>query len=210
MKINNSSLFLLLLLLPACSLWQIKRQPDTTPVAPDHQPEIRIEFVTVTPVSTPSPPQLKTSPLPDLVVTFVNDPVPLSGTSETDCVDFSKGIHYGIKVGIKNVGQARAGPFKVTINGLSQMITAGLEAGQEISLIFPHGSKRVVVDQTSLVEENKEDNNEVTWLSNVTPSPPPTCTLMPSPTATATPSLDQRSVTYTPTPITTLTATPPP
>lgn len=121
-------------------------------------------------------------PLPDLVVIGISEHVLKSGRG---CVlDLSDPNEYGTAVRIKNIGQTRAKPFEVRIEDRSQMVTSGLEPGQDVTLMFPYGGKTVELDATSQIDETNEDNNMVSEWLVPTPTRPPICTPTPSPTLT--------------------------
>jgi hypothetical protein len=125
-------------------------------------------------------------PLPDLVIIGISEHVLKSGRH---CVlDLYDPNEYGTAVRIKNIGQARAEPFEVRIGDWSQMVTSGLEPGQDVTLMFPYGGKAIELDATSQIDETNEDNNMVSEWLVPTSTPPPTCP-PPTPSPTLTPTV---------------------
>jgi len=119
--------------------------------------------------------------LPDLIINFMY--LEMDGR-QGGCVNAYS--PYGIRVQIKNVGAANAGPFFVELNGILQEVHYGLLVGQSIELHFagtiPSGQYEATVDVTNQVVESREDNNTFSFHAP-TPTPPPLCV----PTVTATP-----------------------
>jgi hypothetical protein len=100
----------------------------------------------------------------------------------TSCL--AAGDSLGTRVWIKNSGQAAAGSFVVTVNGIQQTVN-GLGIGETIALFFSTSTNPVtaVADSTNAIAESNETNN--TRLEMV-PVPTP-----PLPCPTATPSVAQ-------------------
>ena len=94
---------------------------------------------------------------------------------------------YGIRVKIKNIGAANAGPFSVALNGNLQEVNYGLLVEQSIELHFPgtipSGQYDAIVDTTDQVLESREDNNTSAFHAP-TPTPPPLCPTTVTVTAT--------------------------
>jgi photosystem II stability/assembly factor-like uncharacterized protein len=88
----------------------------------------------------------------------------------------------GIRVWVKNNGQATAGSFVVTVNGLQQTVN-GLGVGETTALFFPNSNNPVTAsaDSTNLIAESNEANNTRSEMVAV-PTPP-----LPCPTSTPTP-----------------------
>ncbi len=127
---------------------------------------------------TPTP----TGPLPDLVA------LGMSITLETggDC-DFTPKL--GVRVHFSNSGAADAGTFSVHVNGVQQIVGAGLLQGQSGTLWFNgyiSGKNTLFVDSFTQVAESNELNNELSQTPAV-PTLPPTCTPASTPTITLTP-----------------------
>lgn len=116
--------------------------------------------------------------LPDLVITGMHIELETGGS----CA-FS--IQLGVRVDVRNTGDAAAGPFVVELSGKRQTVD-GLAAGASVSPWFAghaeYGKQRALVDATFLVAESDETNNEHTKAPPV-PTLPATCT----PTRTVTP-----------------------
>lgn len=113
----------------------------------------------------PSPvPQL----LPDLTVTSMQ--IELQNPS---C--FTPGDPLGVRVGIKNNGQAAAGSFVVRVNNVDQTVT-GLGIGEATILFFPGYNNPVtaIADATGTVTESDENNNTRSEMVPV-PTPPLPC-----------------------------------
>ena len=81
----------------------------------------------------------------------------------------------GVRVWIKNNGQATAGSFGVNVNGVEKTVS-GLGAGETKDVFFPGYSNpvTVVIDPTLLVEESDENNNSRSEMVPV-PTPPLPC-----------------------------------
>lgn len=158
----------------------------------------------VTPTVTPSTGD--EGPLPDLVVSSMKIELQTGGAC-----DFTS-TELGVRVWAQNVGAADAGLFVVELNGAQQTVSAGLPAGQTISLWFPGyvmaGDNTATVDVNNNVYEGNEENNTAAQMLPV-PTLPPTCTPPPSdvPTNTPTPT---PTATWTPTPTFTPSPTPTP
>jgi hypothetical protein len=124
-----------------------------------------------------------TDTAPDLIVQ--------SMSLEANQPCYSPTFQVGVRVYLKNIGNANAGAFVVDLNGVRQTVSAGLAAGQTTSLWFSNynsGTTSVAtVDVTNLVVELNESNNQLSQLLP-SPTPPPTCTNTPTPTWTNTPS----------------------
>ncbi len=98
----------------------------------------------------PSPvPQL----LPDLTITGMS--IRLQNPS---CL--MPGDLLGVSVDVKNLGQAAAGTFTVTVNGLQQVVET-LGAGESLSLFFLSSANPVsaTVDTSGAITESDESNN---------------------------------------------------
>jgi hypothetical protein len=163
-------------------------------------------ITTPTPTVTPGP-----ELLPDLTITEMR--IELQNPT---C--FTPGDPLGVRVWVKNIGQAAAGSFVVDVNGAGQTVD-GLGVDETIALFFPGYSNPVtaIVDSTGLVTEVDEDNNTRSEMVPV-PTPPLPCatatwtptdtaTATATPTATAT-ATNTATPTRTPTPTATKTATP--
>jgi hypothetical protein len=98
--------------------------------------------------------------------------------------------HMGMSIQFQNIGDASAGPFVMDLNGVRQSFAGGLAAGAVGDMWIPSytypGPNTATIDATFLVQESREDNNQ---LSRQVPIPtlPPTCTPEPIPTSTPTP-----------------------
>jgi photosystem II stability/assembly factor-like uncharacterized protein len=82
----------------------------------------------------------------------------------------------GVRVWIKNNGQAAAGGFNVTVNGIQQSVN-GLGVSESTALFFPSSNNPVtaVVDSTNVIAESSETNNSRSEMVSV-PTPPLPCT----------------------------------
>ncbi|HKY84706.1 MAG TPA: CARDB domain-containing protein [Anaerolineales bacterium] len=156
-------------------------------------------ITTPTPTLTPGP-----ELLPDLTIAEMR--IELQNPS---C--FASGDPLGVRVWVKNIGQAAAGSFLVDVNGAGQSVD-GLGMDETIALFFPGYSNPVtaIVDSTGLVTEVDEDNNTRSEMVPV-PTPPLPCataTWTPTDTPTATPTATNTATpTLTPTPTATATKT---
>ena len=146
---------------------------------------------TATDTFTPLPPTstytaTSTPSLPDLLITGI------SITIETGDSCGYTSTRLGVRVWFRNNGSADAKLFVVDVNGVQQIVTDGLAAGQGGSLWFAgyrsSENNIVMVDSTSLVVESSENNNSLSQMLPV-PTLPPTCTpsASPSPDVTNTP-----------------------
>lgn len=85
-------------------------------------------------------------------------------------------------VTIRNQGKAAVGEFGVQLNDIEQMISSGLQPGEQIDLWFPYTDERPIVrvDHTGQIEEDAESNN---IFSEDMPLPtlPPLCLQTPTP-----------------------------
>jgi subtilase family serine protease len=90
----------------------------------------------------------------------------------------------GVRVFIRNDGQAAATSFVVNVNGATQTIS-GLDANVTLSVFFTGFNNPVTatVDSTNIVPESNENNNTLTQMLAVPTAPFP-CTPTPTPTAT--------------------------
>jgi hypothetical protein len=111
--------------------------------------------------------------LPDLAIIHAQVDLETSGSCEYASTAL------GVRVWIENLGSADADPFAVEVNGISQMIAGGLEAGQTVTIWFagyvPDGENIALVDPSSQIQEIREDNNTFSQRLPV-PTLPPTCT----------------------------------
>jgi hypothetical protein len=156
-----------------------------------------------TPKSTPPPAR----PLPDLVVGSAVVELETGGACRYASTEL------GTRATVENLGKANAGPFAVEVNGVRQVVVAGLAAGGELSLWSPgyqYGNETLVmVDAASQVQESDEENNLFAQMVPI-PTLPPTCTpLAATLLPTWTPSAGQAS-TQTPVPAATDTPVPAP
>ena len=106
--------------------------------------------------------------LPDLTITAMH--IELQNTS---CL--MPGDPMGVRVWVKNNGQAATGPFTVTVNGLQQTVET-LGVGETMPLFFPNSNNPVmaVVDSSGAVTESDENNNSRSEMVPV-PTPPLPC-----------------------------------
>jgi hypothetical protein len=146
-------------------------------------------------ISTPTPtatagPEL----LPDLTITDIR--IELQNPT---C--FTPGDPLGVRLWVKNIGQAAAGAFVVEVNGTTQAVN-GLGIDETMPLFFSGAGNPVTatVDSTGAVTEIDETNNTRSEQLPV-PTPP-----LPCATATWTPT-DTATATATPTATATATAT---
>jgi photosystem II stability/assembly factor-like uncharacterized protein len=114
------------------------------------------------------PPTAPPSPLPDLTIVQMN--IELQNTS---CL--MPGDPMGVRVWIKNNGQAAAGSFAVNVNGAEQTLN-GLGIGETTAVFFSSYSNPVtaIVDSTTLIAESDENNNSRSEMVPV-PTPPLPC-----------------------------------
>ncbi|RPJ19384.1 MAG: hypothetical protein EHM33_30355 [Chloroflexi bacterium] len=106
--------------------------------------------------------------LPDLTIIQMN--IELQNTS---CL--APGDPMGVRVWVKNNGEAVAGSFVVRVNGMEQTVN-GLGIGETIPVFFPSYSNPVtaVLDATNLIPESDENNNSRSEMVPV-PTPPLPC-----------------------------------
>jgi hypothetical protein len=111
--------------------------------------------------------------LPDLAITHAQVDLETGGSCEYTSTAL------GVRVWIENLGSADADPFIVEVNGIQQMVAAGVGAGQTVTVWFagyiPDGENTALVDATSQIQEIREDNNTFSQRLPV-PTLPPTCT----------------------------------
>ena len=139
------------------------------------------------------------SQLPDLAIVQMR--IELQNTS---CL--APGDTMGVRLWIKNNGQAAAGSFEVNVNGVEQRVN-GLGIGETTAVLFAGYSNPVtaILDPTLLVSESDENNNSRSEMVPV-PTPPLPCVTEPAsptvsptptdatpPTSTLTPSVDYSS-----------------
>jgi hypothetical protein len=136
---------------------------------------------TVTLIPTPAG---ETTPLPDLVVKYVQITLETGG----DCAYTSTQL--GTRVAVENVGAGGAGPFVVDVDGSQQTVEAGLAPGQTASLWFAGyaygGETKIIIDPASQIAESNKENNAFSQMVPI-PTLPPTCTPPPTAPATSTP-----------------------
>ncbi len=162
---------------------------ETVSLAANDESRVGGELV---PLSTPSVPTVTLIPpggsgseqfLPDLVIVHAQIELETGGSCEYASTNL------GVRVWIENQGSADADPFVVEANGIQQMVTGGLEAGQTVTIWFsgysPSGENVVLVDANGQIEETREDNNTFSQMLPI-PTLPPTCT-PPAEEASATP-----------------------
>jgi Domain of unknown function (DUF4331)/CARDB len=113
--------------------------------------------------------------LPDLTISNVKIEL-----QNTNCL--LPGAPLGVRVFVTNNGQAAAGTFAVTVNGVVTQTVNGLAAGQTTAVFFTGFTNPVTaeVDSTSLVTESNESNNTFSGMVAV-PTPPLPCTPTPTP-----------------------------
>jgi hypothetical protein len=145
--------------------------PDATP----------LPHCTATPPPMPSP----STQQPDLVI--ANMYLEMEGRTGGCMLAYAP---YGIRVVVRNTGDADAPPFVVQLNGVAQSVANGLTAGQSVELHFsgtvPSGQYSAFVDPAGQVAERDESNNTQTFMAP-TPTPPPLCTPAPTNSPTSTP-----------------------
>ena len=209
-----SLLFLMAaIVLSACGTMEVTIEQTPTPAIPTIDPtKIALEieatsmsaFVTQqaapsalqplfseTPLASASPQPVSTKPSTPFVST------PPSSNSADLIVEYlyleMEGRHggcvtgytpYGIRVGVKNVGEVESAAFAVDLNGSQQRVEGGLVPGQSIELHFAgtvdSGQYQAYVDAANEVAESNEDNNTLSFQAP-TPTPPPLCTPTPTP-----------------------------
>lgn len=122
-------------------------------------------------------------PLPDLTVGTVEIELETGGACDYTSTNL------GLRVFVRNIGLADAGPFVVDANG-NRRDVGGLAAGAMTDVWFAQyawpGPNRVYVDVDSQVREGNEDNNAFEGMVPI-PTLPPTCTPTPTPQFTPTP-----------------------
>jgi photosystem II stability/assembly factor-like uncharacterized protein len=119
-------------------------------------------------VSGNAPPTAPPPQLPELTIEQMHIEL-----QNTGCL--TPGDSMGVRVWIKNNGQAPAGSFAVNVNGAEQTIN-GLGAGERTALFFAGYSNPVTaaVDSTNLILESDENNNTRSEMVPV-PTPPLPC-----------------------------------
>lgn len=124
---------------------------------------------TQTPAATLAPSQISL-PLADLVV------VSMEIAPETSAPCLESPASLGIALQIQNAGDAAAGSFDVEVNSTRQAVSAGLAAGENLSLWFAgYEAENVVrLDVTGRVAEREEGNNLVARVLPV-PTSLPAC-----------------------------------
>jgi hypothetical protein len=130
------------------------------------------------------PPTGETTPLPDLVVNYVQITLETGGNCDYTSTQL------GTRVVVENVGAGKAGPFVVDVDGSQQTAEAGLAPGQAASLWFPTyaygGETKIVIDPASQIAESNKENNTFSQMVPI-PTLPPTCTPPAAAQATGTP-----------------------
>jgi photosystem II stability/assembly factor-like uncharacterized protein len=116
--------------------------------------------------------------LPDLSIETMR--IELQNTS---CL--ASGDSLGVRVWIKNNGQAAAGSFTVTVNNIQQSVN-GLGIGETIPLFFPNPTNPVtaIADSTNLIPESNEANNTRSEMVPIPTQPLPCATSTPTSTPT--------------------------
>ncbi len=101
----------------------------------------------------------------------------------------------GVRVWVKNVGDATAGEFIVDIDGERQAVVEWLAPGEMTSVWFGERSALGIatVDATFRVAESNEDNNTFSGPLPV-PTLPPPCTVTPTPACPGEPLVIQRGM----------------
>lgn len=91
----------------------------------------------------------------------------------TSCLQ--PGDPMGVRIWVKNNGQAAAGSFVVRVNNVDQTVN-GLGAGETIALFFTGYTNPVtaIVDATGVIQESNENNNTRSEMVPV-PTPPLPC-----------------------------------
>ena len=116
---------------------------------------------------------VKTKPLPDLTVEFVDLPE-----------KFVAGTEYEVKALVKNVGEADAGSFNVELKAneasIEKVPVEGLAAGSSTTVTFKWKPEeagdytlKATVDPENLIEEKDETNNAATVAVTVSAPPVP-------------------------------------
>jgi len=144
-------------------------------------PSIALLLVGCTSLALPASLSAADTPIvarPDLAIKSIY--LEMAGRQVSQCVlAFSP---YGIRVVVQNVGVTASGPFEVELNGATQTVKTGLDAGQDIELHFPgtipSGQYTARVDPANQAPEEDEGNNAATFTAP-TPTPPPLCTPTP-------------------------------
>ena len=110
------------------------------------------------PAASPAVAASPTAGQPDLVITNIT----LESDSSDPC-EQSKD-HLFVSVRVHNQGEADSGAFIVSINNTWQNVSAGLNAGQSLTLWFSGYQEEITVqiDPSSQVMESREGNNLVT------------------------------------------------
>jgi hypothetical protein len=130
------------------------------------------------PTMNPSAASPTETSLPDLIVSYTY--LEIKGRTE-NCITAGSGMGYEVRVVVKNIGTAPAGPFEIEFNGMRQRFVGQLPPDQiqvfQFSDIQPG---QAYVDVTNLVAEVDENNNSYQYLS-VTPTPVLLCTPTPTP-----------------------------
>jgi CARDB len=113
-------------------------------------------------------------PQPDLIIETMR--IELQNTS---CL--APGDIMGARVWVKNNGQAAAGSFVVTVNGIQQTAN-GLGISETTALFFPTSNNPVtaVVDSTNVIAESNETNNTRSEMVPVPTAPLPCATGTPN------------------------------
>ena len=150
-------------------------------------------FARLTPVtvseqsaSLPTPSPTPEEPLPDLVV----EGVTIELESGSSCAYVSTQL--GIRVVVRNIGPAPAGPFLIQVNNQQQLVPNGLLPGEVAVKWFAgyaSGPNLVIADPTGLVKDRQRDNNQFNAPLPI-PTLPATCTPPPpsnTPAPTSTP-----------------------
>lgn len=134
------------------------------------------------PQTSAPPPTAAPANLPDLTIGgfYIDTQNPVS------CLP-AGGLALGLKVEVRNITLAPAGPFRVVVNNSGFDVTTGLQGGRSITLFFPSyqtGNNSVKVDANNNVQEMNENNNEYVAPLPI-PTPPIPCTPAPNnPTVT--------------------------
>ena len=164
----------------------------------------RVTIPTAATDPTTMPPSGQPGPLPDLVPIWMKIDLETGQTCGYVSTDL------GVRLVVRNSGDADAGAFAVELDGTRQSLT-GLAAGASLSLWFPgYGAQResvAVVDVAAQVQESDESNNRLASRLPI-PTLPPTCT--PAPAAALTLPGATLPPTSTPAPAATSGATNPP
>lgn len=137
----------LLVLLAACAA--PGADPDRALSSPSPPPQ-----VTSTVQASPSP-----QALPDLMVNTIT-------IDQISCQ---------VMVSVENVGTGDAAPFNVSMNGETQRLRAGLDAGKRVSMYFTANTITVLAaaDPDNEINETDEDNNEGWQVVPLTSAAPP-------------------------------------